>query len=923
MVRDPMPLPEGLPSDRVNILLVTARPHEGDVQYRSISRPLVELIQEHALPARVHVLRPPTLDRLREHLRERPGFYHILHFDGHGGYGAASDHSDLGHVLHAEGLLVFEDADGEPDPVSAEQLSALLRDHRIPAVVLNACQSAMIDERAGDPFASVAAALLQAGIRNVAAMAYSLYVSGAQRFLPAFYERLFASGSVAEATRAGRQEMLAHPDRVCVRGRFPLRDWLVPVLYQQDPFDFSFAAQATAEEEKKGGAALPQEALEKLPYGFTGRDGPLLELERAMRRRPAGILVHGLGGVGKTTLAQGFVRWLNDTEGLGLGCFWFRFDEIRSAEYVFNRMGEPLFGPQFAAAGSLDEKVQALAQVLAEHPFLIVWDNFEVVAGIEDKAATAQLPQADRSAMLSFLEQLRGGRTKVLIISRSEEAWLGIERGKVAIGGLHEDERWAFCDAVLRDLNVKIDRDDPDLVQLMRLLNGHPLAMRVILPRLESMTAAQVLDALESNLDALGIADDDQGKLYATLRFATDALPEQLRPLLIPLALHERFVDGDYLEHMAKQVDEALDRAHVDRFLRALATAGLLHERGQPVFEMHPTLPGFLRATVPADAGDQRREPWSRAFVDVMGSLADALAPKPLHEKRVSFHCHGANFRRALREAEGLDMGVDYRALLQSLARYCENSRTFGEASAFYQRLAGDRREAGDEENEAAAYHQLGNVAYVQRDVSAAQQWYGKALSIFERLGIEQYAASTYHQLGAVAQEQRDFDAAQQWHSKALEIRERLGSEHQAAVTYHHLGMLAQEQRDLDAAQQWYRKALPIFERFGIEQHAAITYHQLGIVAYLQRDFDAAQQWYRKSLAIKEKLGNEAGAATTYHQLGVVAQEQRDFDAAQQWYGKALEIGERLGIEDEAAQTYHQLGMLAQEQHDFGGAQQW
>jgi hypothetical protein len=80
---DPMPLPEDLSRDRVNILLVTARPYEGDVHYRSISRPLVELINDRKLPPQVHVLRPPTFDRLREHT----GYDHILHFDGHGAYG--------------------------------------------------------------------------------------------------------------------------------------------------------------------------------------------------------------------------------------------------------------------------------------------------------------------------------------------------------------------------------------------------------------------------------------------------------------------------------------------------------------------------------------------------------------------------------------------------------------------------------------------------------------------------------------------------------------------------------------------------------------------------------------------------------------------------------------------------------------------
>ncbi|MCP4450703.1 MAG: CHAT domain-containing protein, partial [Planctomycetes bacterium] len=188
-VADPPSLPKDLPKDRINILLVATRPFEGDVRYRSISRPLVELVHKNHLHAEVTVLRPPTFDQLREVLRQRPGYYHILHFDGHGGYGeiaadpaqastlaeAVDPHQYKGH----QGSLVFETTEGRPQPIPAETISATFRRHRIPMVVLNACQSAALDENAEDAFACVAASLIRAGIRSVVAMAYSLYVSGA------------------------------------------------------------------------------------------------------------------------------------------------------------------------------------------------------------------------------------------------------------------------------------------------------------------------------------------------------------------------------------------------------------------------------------------------------------------------------------------------------------------------------------------------------------------------------------------------------------------------------------------------------------------------------------------------------------------------------------------------------------------------
>jgi len=348
-VPDPLPQPD-LPKDRVNVLLVVARPFENDVQYRTIARPLVDLIDSHPLPAEVTVLRPPTFDRLREHLRERPGYYHILHFDGHGAYGTLSVPGGGGpYTMQApQGHLVFEKDDGQPDPIDGDTLSQLLREFRIPAVVLNACQSARVDARAEGPFASVATSLLRAGVRSVVAMAYSLYVGGAQKLLPAFYRRLFETGQLTEANRAGRQEMFRDPGRVCARGTFPLSDWLVPVVYQQRPLDFSFATKVPKTAAQSVSDRLPTEARDDAnPYGFVGRDGAILELERAMRRPPAGILVHGLGGVGKTTLARGFVRWLEQTGGLTAGCLWLTFNDIRSGEYVLNTIGTALFGPDF------------------------------------------------------------------------------------------------------------------------------------------------------------------------------------------------------------------------------------------------------------------------------------------------------------------------------------------------------------------------------------------------------------------------------------------------------------------------------------------------------------------------------------------------------------------------------------------------
>jgi hypothetical protein len=449
-LRNPQPLPESLPKDRVNILLVVARPYEQDLRFRTLARPLVELIERERLPASVDLLRPPTFEQLRKHLREHPSYYHILHFDGHGVYSTDALDSGDGYSLQgSEGKLVFETGDGEPDLIPAEKLSTLLKECAVPVAVLNACQSAMTSNDSSDPFASVAMALLRSGMREVVAMAYSLYMSGAQQFLPEFYRSLFHEGSMAVAVKAGRQQMWQHDKRVCVRGEFPLQDWLLPVLYQQDPLNFSFAKEAGKSASRE--CKLPEELrYDKDPHGFIGRDSAILELERAMRRATPSILIHGLGGIGKTTLAQGFLQWLAKTGGLEYPPFWFSFQEIRSAEFVLNRMGEGLLGGHFPTL-PMEQKVGSLAHTLRENGFVIIWDNFESAAGIAGTAVEANLSESDRKLLAELLDQLRGGKTKVIVTSRSKEEWLSPQqRFVLRLGGLDREERWEYCNAVIR-----------------------------------------------------------------------------------------------------------------------------------------------------------------------------------------------------------------------------------------------------------------------------------------------------------------------------------------------------------------------------------------------------------------------------------------------------------------------------------------
>jgi tetratricopeptide (TPR) repeat protein len=148
-------------SSVINLLVVIARPdEEHDVGYRTIARPLIEVIQNSQLPVNVDLLRPGTYESLERHLEEKgAGYYHIIHFDCHGALMAYADIQEgvkrnrytyqarwgRNDIQPYEGVKAFLFLDGESkgkaDTVEAGELANLLTGKGIPVCILNACQS--------------------------------------------------------------------------------------------------------------------------------------------------------------------------------------------------------------------------------------------------------------------------------------------------------------------------------------------------------------------------------------------------------------------------------------------------------------------------------------------------------------------------------------------------------------------------------------------------------------------------------------------------------------------------------------------------------------------------------------------------------------------------------------------------------------
>lgn len=182
--------------------------------------------QEAGDAIRVDFLDPPvTLERLEEALRQRGG-YHILHYIGHGAFGARK----------ALAVLYLQGEDGNTQIVPDDALIGMVA--RLPVrprlVFLAACQSAT--RATGDAFRGLGPKLVAAGAPAVVAMQDSVSLTTARQVGAVFYRRLLESGAVDCALNAARSALLT-------AGR---PDAAIPVLFMRLKSGQLWSAEADA-----------------------------------------------------------------------------------------------------------------------------------------------------------------------------------------------------------------------------------------------------------------------------------------------------------------------------------------------------------------------------------------------------------------------------------------------------------------------------------------------------------------------------------------------------------------------------------------------------------------------------------------------------------------------------------------------------
>jgi tetratricopeptide (TPR) repeat protein len=835
----------------INVLIVTARPGQArNVGYRTISRPLAWALRQADPPVQIKILRPGTYGALVSHLedvraRHGAGYYHVIHLDVHGAlltlgqllHGRATDHplfqaryerDDIAPYEGRRAFVFLEGAQqGLADPVGVEELANLLITHRTPIAILNACQSGT---KVGATEAGLGSRLAQAGVPTVLAMGYTMTVSAAELVFNTLYERLFAGRPLSAAVRRVRMELYNRKERrVGFDQTLNLEDWLLPVVYQNREQPLEMRDFTSEEGAAYYGGRTRRYREPQTRYGFVGRDLDVLEMEkRLLGRAPETgrnlLLLRGIGGAGKTALLHHVSSWWWVT-GLVEQVFYFGYDEWAwTRQQIMARIAKTLLGEQgyltsFQPLGPEAQQAM-LTRLLRARRYLLILDNLESVTGAH-LAIRHTLPKVEQVALRQFLAGLAGGRTLVLLGSRDAGEWL-VAQGENAddesplqsgdvyeLEGLDPEAASILADRILEQHRVARYRARPDFQRLLDLLDGHPLALEVVLANLAHQTPAEMLEDL---------GDDETENILRCVDFAHSNLSTTARGLLLCLAPFKSVVWEDMLDKYTAQLwkQPALGDLPFERWSEVLAEAvnwGLLdpHPDLSGFWRLQPVLSYLLKQRLSAPRHAQVRQAIETAFYgyyDRMGRMMAQLLRSRDEQKaqlgQTLVRLEHANLRTALDLALVARFSIKnlYQALSLYLDAVRERQQGLELGQTVFARLEGYPADVLSGPLGVESVIVLDDVAGCQFELEqyqAAEASCGKAMELVARLEIDQeergkLRALVYHRWGKVAQAQRQWAQAKAYYREALEIHVEFDDDHKQAGLCHQLGLLAQEQ---------------------------------------------------------------------------------------------------------------------------------
>jgi predicted ATPase/class 3 adenylate cyclase/Tfp pilus assembly protein PilF len=639
---------------------------------------------------------------------------------------------------------------------------------------------------------------------------------------------------------------------------------------------------------------------------FVGRGADLRALAARLESGARLVTVVGAGGIGKTRFVRRYaLTWLGDWPG---GVYFCDLSDARSIEGIHFVVASALEVP----LGRNEPTIHLGNCIAGRGHCLVVLDNFEQV--LEHASSTVGY-WLDRASEATFLVTSRArlhlAGEQVLPLEP-----LAVERDAIDLFVVR-------AKAQLPDFALD-DGNRSSVTELVRLLDGLPLAIELAAARARVLSPAQLVERMRDRFRVLAGARGAvtrQATLAAAIDWSWDLLAAWEQAAIAQCSVFE----GGFTMAAAERVldlQDWLDAPPAMDVVQALVDKSLLRVRtpvwqegrfdvDEPYFGMYLSIREYARSklegSVKAAAQATRRH---GDYFATFGSK-EAISNLSRHggtASRRAFARELDNLVAACRRAMAVNDAQTAVSCYRALWCVVELQGPFALSIALGAQVL--TLEGLTAAMAASAGMTYGTTHWRAGNAAEAEAILAWALDLSRSTHAPRLEANLLNSLANVQRETGRMDEAWTNLSLALKASRGTGDRRLEAIVLQNIGVFHGEHGRVQEKRGPCEAALAIFSEVGDRRLEALALANLGMLHLEQGRPEQAESCFETALAINREVGNRRLDGVVLTCLGGVLTDRGNFEDAEELYDRAFVIAHETGDRRTEGVTLGNLGEL-------------
>lgn len=872
--------------------------------------------QAHDRPIDLLVEESGTIEGLEHVIEGVPaGHFDVCHLTGHA------------QTKEGEPCFLMEDEFGGRSDVTADRLARAFQGRWPRLIFVSGCSTG----QSAIDVLSMCERLVSAGAPAVLGWALAVDDFAAMDAAAVLYQHLATGADLADSVARARQALcekdspfwhllrlhgdatrmtaLVTPPRTRGREVLPIRQAQVEFLHAR----------------RRSGATVKVCSRSD----FVGRRRVLQRCLAALKapaedpRSVEGVLLHGMGGLGKSSLAARLCERLGEFRRV-VHCG--RLDEVTALRVFTDELHDVDLTALHAASSSLERRFsQLLAGALRTIPVVIVLDDFE--ANLDVLGSTSQPEALEVVRALLMAIQRSGSRSRVIVTSRYTFALAPDVRlrheGVESLAGAELAKKLARLPEFAR-----LGARPALLSRAAQLAGGNPRLLEQLNRILADTKDEQVgiIDALEAGARSLR----DELRLVHLLEAETTNFRRFLACAAtfdIPVSRASVLAVAAHLNLQMEELERHLDRAIV---------LGLIERGTHPAtHEPRHFVSTLLRRQLERALSDGERSaaarnatqhlygmPWRKEFDPAVALELHRLALKSEQRdmaaevaadlvSRWTILCRFGEARSlaedALRDASEPRVEIGLADVEQVLG-------LMGQAQLRLERVLQERSLPA--KLRAEALHGLAMIAELQGDPERVWTLGEELDALSAGCNEPEVESAALHVRARLHAAGNRADEALTLYAKALELQRQVADTQSQAAIMNDLAALHERVGRPDEALNLWQRALDLFDSLGDERGVAAVLHNMAGVHEARGDLDDALSLWNRSLEIEERIGHESGKASTWQEMARAVADGGDLARALPLWDRAMEVLRRIGDTQGLSTALHNIAWALLENGD-------